>query len=222
MESTLEVSKVGLALKDRVWLTTSTLFPYAVKCFYMPCLAFKMKQVSHRDKRGHLVSSIRDERAAAFADPSAAFNGQGSAPLNGQGIPFQNKGAAVVVSGIGEGGAGNRGLEFARDRLQEYVLMCSQQTDGGLSDKPGKWDSFNGDIFCLAEERSTTCLVYLNLLRCRCVLCCADYQGGGSRLPFHGVCTELYFVLFVSHCALSSVLFIHSSSNPVMCGGMSR
>lgn len=30
------------------------------------------------------------------------------------------------------------GLVFSRKRLQEYVLMCSQQSDGGLRDKPGK------------------------------------------------------------------------------------
>lgn len=41
----------------------------------------------------------------------------------------------VVLLGAGEEGGG---LEFARERLQEYVLMCSQQSDGGLRDKPGK------------------------------------------------------------------------------------
>lgn len=101
------------------------------------CL-FNTKQVTHRDKRGNLVSSLREEGAACTGDPSAALNGQDSAPSNGQGLPFQTEGASVVVSGVGEGGAGNRGLEFAKDRLQEYVLMCSQQTDGGLTDKPGK------------------------------------------------------------------------------------
>ena len=41
----------------------------------------------------------------------------------------------VVLLGAGRGGDG---LDFARERLQEYVLMCSQQSDGGLRDKPGK------------------------------------------------------------------------------------
>lgn len=96
-------------------------------------------KVTHRDKQGHLVSSLREEEGASFpSDQSAALNDEGSVSSNDRGLPFQDEGASVVVSGVGEGGTGNRGLEFAKDRLQEYVLMCSQQKDGGLSDKPGK------------------------------------------------------------------------------------
>lgn len=39
-----------------------------------------------------------------------------------------------VTSSEGHG----EGLNFSREALQEYVLMCSQQPEGGLRDKPGK------------------------------------------------------------------------------------
>lgn len=45
--------------------------------------------------------------------------------------------SGVETQGVGKA-AGGRGLEFAGERLQEYVILCSQQSDGGLRDKPGK------------------------------------------------------------------------------------
>ncbi|CAN0467313.1 unnamed protein product, partial [Hapterophycus canaliculatus] len=43
------------------------------------------------------------------------------------------------IAGVRDDGEeSGSGLAFARKRLQEYVLMCSQQSDGGLRDKPGK------------------------------------------------------------------------------------
>lgn len=44
----------------------------------------------------------------------------------------------MVTSRGEDNRAGGPVLEFAREELQEYVLMCSQQPDGGLRDKPGK------------------------------------------------------------------------------------
>lgn len=68
--------------------------------------------------------------------------GEGAGQTGGgdiDGVEEVDSGEATHVRGTGN--AGNEvemGLEFDRDELQAYVLMCSQQAEGGLRDKPGK------------------------------------------------------------------------------------
>lgn len=47
-------------------------------------------------------------------------------------------------------GSSGDGLDFDREELQEYVLMCSQQSDGGLRDKPGKSRDFYHTCYTLS------------------------------------------------------------------------
>ena len=93
------------------------------------------EQVSHRDRHGRVIATQLPTTDDGRGLEEGEEEDEGHRCYS---TLQESDGSAVVVSGVAEGGAGNRGLEFARDRLQEYVLMCSQQVDGGLRDKPGK------------------------------------------------------------------------------------
>ncbi|CAN0221848.1 unnamed protein product [Ascophyllum nodosum] len=109
--------------------------------------AGRESEVSHRDRHGRVIATQLPTTDDGRGLEEGEEEDEGHRCYS---TLQESDGSAVVVSGVAEGGAGNRGLEFARDRLQEYVLMCSQQVDGGLRDKPGKPRDFYHTCYTLS------------------------------------------------------------------------
>lgn len=108
--------------------------------------------MSHRDANGRFLpppasDGRRDSSESGRVPGSTAGHGGSTSgvevePPLGEGEDGVRRSQPIDVVGgevktVGAGG-GERGLGFSRKRLQEYVLMCSQQSDGGMRDKPGK------------------------------------------------------------------------------------
>eukprot|EP00903_Cladosiphon_okamuranus_P013427 g12507.t1 len=93
--------------------------------------------------------------AAAAADKVevAAAEAGGARGRSGAGLEWMDMGSDTVEVGGRLGGdlvEDGDGLVFTRRKLQEYVLMCSQQSDGGLRDKPGKPRDFYHTCYTLS------------------------------------------------------------------------
>lgn len=86
------------------------------------------------------VVHARGEGTRAGGGETATVAGQGAAAEDDGDVIEEFDLTARGHGGTGSVGAvGSRdGLMFSRELLQEYVLMCSQQLEGGLRDKPGK------------------------------------------------------------------------------------
>ncbi|CAN0040253.1 unnamed protein product [Pylaiella littoralis] len=109
-----------------------------------------------RDKT-HSGAAAAAAVAAAAARDAGIVGGSGRSAgktLEGggawDGLAEEEVESMEVVAQDRFGGVDGDGLTFARKRLQEYVLMCSQQPDGGLRDKPGKARDFYHTCYTLS------------------------------------------------------------------------
>eukprot|EP00752_Nemacystus_decipiens_P003891 g3573.t2 len=134
---------------------------------------------SARKEHGGDVNAGNPSPPPGGEPPPSADEGGQEHPDSGTSPPPSSAAASAAAPPPGEGGAGGHGggggaeevegdtvevggrlggdlvedgdgLIFARRKLQEYVLMCSQQSNGGLRDKPGKPRDFYHTCYTLS------------------------------------------------------------------------
>ncbi|CAN0134036.1 unnamed protein product [Scytosiphon promiscuus] len=156
--------------------------------------AGRQSEVSHRDTSGRLVTTPsppqerpprqqhrrHEEQNASAAtkqdrQPEAGGNADHPSACDGEQPGGVSDAGGAAITNASQGQEAGGGLAFARKRLQEYVLMCSQQSDGGLRDKPGKPRDFYHTCYtlsglsvaqhCLSDRSPTVVGNSSNLLR---------------------------------------------------------